>query len=165
MEITQTISQLVSDSLQTMGYAIVRVKLMENERRSTLQIMLERIDGDNITVKNCEQASRQISAILDVEDPIKGEYNLEISSPGIDRPLTRRKDFELYAENEIKLSTAMPIDGRKHFKGMLLGIENDTVKMAMPETHAQVDIPFESITAAKLILTDKLLKAANATSE
>ena len=110
MEITQTISQLVSDSLQTMGYAIVRVKLMENERRSTLQIMLERIDGDNITVKNCEQASRQISAILDVEDPIKGEYNLEISSPGIDRPLTRRKDFELYAENEIKLSTAMPIE-------------------------------------------------------
>ena len=158
MELERRIAEMIEPSLEGMGYELVRV-LMQGRQKPVLQIMAERKDGAGMTVDDCADISRQISALLDVEDPIEGEYSLEVSSPGIDRPLTRPKDYEAYAGFEAKLETAEPIEGRKRFRGKLLGLdEHGCVKLSAEGTEWAV--PLTVVRAAKLVLTDELIAAA-----
>ena len=120
--------------------------------------MIERQDREALTVDDCASASKAISALLDVEDPIGGAYNLEISSPGLDRPLTRIEDFERFAGFEAKMEVTVPVDGRKRLRGQVLGVENGNVRISRDEgSHS---VPFETIKKAKLILTDELISSA-----
>ena len=158
MELERRIAEMIEPSLGGMGYELVRV-LMQGRQKPVLQIMAERKDGAPMTVEDCADISRQISALLDVEDPIEGEYSLEVSSPGIDRPLTRPKDFETYAGFEAKLETAEPIEGRKRFRGKLLGLdEHGCVKLVADGVEWAV--PLTIVKGAKLVLTDDLIAAA-----
>ena len=160
--VTRKIEDLISPSLEANGFDLVRVRLM-GDQRPTLQIMADRADGSTITVDECADISRVVSAILDVEDPIRSAYTLEVSSPGIDRPLVRRKDFERFAGYEARVETRLPIDGRKRFRGRLLGLDGDDVRLALDKGEAA--IPFGSIDRAKLVLTDELLAAAAAAQQ
>jgi ribosome maturation factor RimP len=142
-----------------MGFELIRV-LVTGGQRPTLQIMVERADLAPLTVEHCAGASRAISALLDVADPIAGAYRLEVSSPGIDRPLVRRADYERFAGLEARLETELPIDGRRRFRGRLIGLAGDQVRLALPE--GEQSIPLDSIKKAKLVLTDELLAAERA---
>lgn len=153
------IFDLVNASVEAAGFEIVRVRFGLHDGR-TLQIMAERPDG-TITVADCEELSRLLSALLDVEDPIPGEYNLEISSPGIDRALTRPKDFVRWAGFEAKLELSEPIDGRKRFRGILHGFEDGEVLIeheiegfAEPQV---IGLPFRLVGEAKLVMNDDLI--------
>jgi ribosome maturation factor RimP len=121
--------------------------------------MAERHDGSGMGVEDCAALSRHISAILDVEDPIEGAYTLEVSSPGIDRPLTRPKDFERFAGHLAKIETRRPIEGRKRFQGRLVGRAGEEVVVAMEEG-GEARLPMTEISKAKLVLTDELIAAA-----
>jgi ribosome maturation factor RimP len=149
---------LIEPSLEAMGYRLVRVQT-SGGRRPTLQIMAERRDDAAMTVDDCADISRSVSAILDVADPIPGAYSLEISSPGIDRPLVRREDFDRFAGYEARVELAQPMDGRRRFKGRLLGRDGDEVRMTV-EDGGEVALPFPAIAKAKLVLTDELIAAA-----
>ena len=151
------IERLVAPALDAMGFTLVRVKLMSGEPR-TLQIMAERGSDGGITVDDCAAISRAVSALLDVEDPVRGQYSLEISSPGLDRPLVREGDFERFAGFEVRVETHRPIDGRRRFRGQLCGISGGEVCMVLGAD--KVHIPFTEISAAKLVLTDELVAAA-----
>jgi ribosome maturation factor RimP len=151
------IDALIAPALDAMGYAVVRVRLSGSKRR-TLQVMAERMDGRNMTVDDCTEISRSISAILDVEDPIRGAYTLEVSSPGIDRPLTRPEDFDRFAGHQAKVELAEPIDGRRRFRGRIDGHDGGRVRLAL--TEGVVSLPFEGIVNAQLILTDDLIAAS-----
>lgn len=140
-----------------MGYEVVRVQISGGQR-SILQIMAERADGAPMTVEDCADISRSVSALLDVEDPIREAYTLEVSSPGIDRPLTRLKDFERFAGFEARLESRMAIDGRKRFKGMLKGVEDGLVCVDTEQGAARLE--FDNILRAKLVLTDELIRAS-----
>lgn len=151
------IEALVDPAIEAMGYSLVRVQYTGGQR-PTLQIMAERQDGVPMSVDDCAEISRAASALLDVEDPIKEAYHLEVSSPGIDRPLTRKGDFTRFAGFEVRIDADRLIEGRKRFRGRLLGIaENGVVRLRDGETEYQ--IPFNTIARAKLILTDDLMKA------
>ena len=150
------IEELVTPAAEALGFEIVRVSI-GGGGRVKLQIMAERADG-SMTVDDCAALSREVSAVLDVEDPISGEYMLEVSSPGIDRPLTRLKDFERFAGFEAKLERREAIEGRRRFRGRLEGVESGSVVLRMEDE--TVAIPFEEIDKAKLVLTDELLAAA-----
>lgn len=156
----EKIAVIVRPSVEAMGLELVRVRLMGGET-PTLQIMAERPDG-SMDVEACADLSRALSAVLDVEDPIDREYKLEISSPGIDRPLTRLKDFARHAGYEAKLETRDLIDGRKRFKGVILGIEGEAVRLetTVEDGVGEVALPFEALADAKLILTDALIAAS-----
>lgn len=156
-KLTQRIAAIVGSSIEAGGFELVRVKLTGGEPQS-LQIMAERIDGRQMTVEHCAEISRLVSALLDVEDPIVGAYTLEVSSPGIDRPLVREKDFERFAGYEARLETTAPVDGRRRFRGRLDGIGETGVRIAVDGTVAVV--PFEMIDRAKLVMTDELLAAS-----
>jgi ribosome maturation factor RimP len=132
----------------------VLVRLIEGGRR-TLQIMAERADNRNMTVEDCATISHSISAILDVEDPIKGAYTLEVSSPGIDRPLVKFTDFVRFKGFDARLETKMTIDGRKRFKGTIVHVEGNEI--VLESDGAQVHIPYNLVQSAKLLLTDKLI--------
>ncbi|MEO0911987.1 MAG: ribosome maturation factor RimP, partial [Pseudomonadota bacterium] len=125
----QRLASIVQPHIEGMGYELVRLRFMGG-KTPRLQIMADTPEG-NIEVDDCGRISKTVSAILDVEDPIEGEYNLEVSSPGIDRPLTRLKDFEAYAGYEAKLQTAELISGRKNFKGTLAGVEDGEVVLPL----------------------------------
>jgi ribosome maturation factor RimP len=153
---TERIAELIEPSLEAMGYSLVRAMLMGG-RRPTLQIMAERRDEAPMTVEDCADISRTISAVLDVADPIAGAYSLEVSSPGIDRPLTRRADYERFAGHVAKLELAEVRDGRRRWQGRLLGIEGDDIRLAVDEGEAR--LPMASVTKAKLVLTDELIAA------
>ncbi|MDJ0608199.1 MAG: ribosome maturation factor RimP [Kiloniellales bacterium] len=153
------VEQLISAPLEALGYAIVRV-LLSGDRRAKLQVMVERLDGAAVTVDDCAAASREISAHLDVADPIRSAYVLEVSSPGIDRPLTRLDDFARFAGFEARLETRMPIEGRRRFRGTLLGLDRDSIRLAT-ET-GEVSLPFGDLAKAKLLLTDDLIAAHGA---
>jgi len=153
---TERIAELIEPSLEAMGYSLVRAMLMGG-RRPTLQIMAERRDEAPMTVEDCADISRTISAVLDVADPIAGAYSLEVSSPGIDRPLTRRADYERFAGHVAKLELAEARDGRRRWQGRLLGIEGDDIRLAVDEGEAR--LPMASVTKAKLVLTDELIAA------
>ena len=132
-------------------------------QRKTMQIMVERRDRAGMTVDDCADISREVSVILDVESPLEDVYDLEVSSPGIDRPLVRPVDFERYAGFDAKIEMEAAIDGRKKFKGQLLGIEQGLVKIRFDEeTH---ELPVSDIRRAKLLLTEELLKAASQTAK
>ncbi|MGQ9366357.1 ribosome maturation factor RimP [Azospirillum sp. ST 5-10] len=157
MDATARIEQIVSPSIEAMGYEVVRVQL-SGTQRPVLQIMAERADGAPMTVEDCADISRSVSALLDVEDPIAGAYTLEVSSPGLDRPLTRLKDFERFAGFEAKLEARVAIDGRKRFKGRLRGVEGDEVRIETEQGAA--GIAFDNIQRAKLVITDDLIRAS-----
>ena len=158
-ELQHRIERLLAPSLEAMGYEIVRVQL-SGGRVPTLQVMAERTDGAPITLDDCTAISRTASALLDVEDPLQGSYTLEVSSPGIDRPLVRAKDFERFAGFEVRAETAVSFDGRRRFRGRLLGIAEGMVRIALPE--GSVSLPLDAILKARLVLTDELLAAAQA---
>jgi len=154
--VDRRIAEIVRPTVEGMGFELVRVRLMGG-KRITLQIMAERPDG-RMEVDDCADLSRALSAVLDVEDPIEREYTLEVSSPGIDRPLTRPVDFDRWKGWVSKLETDELIGGRKRFKGTLNGIEDDTVLVAL-EDGTDARIPFEALADAKLVLTDELIAA------
>ena len=154
---TGKIEAIIAPSLEAMGYRLVRVAVTGG-RRATLQVMAERADDRAMTVEDCADISRTVSALLDVADPIAGAYTLEVSSPGIDRPLVRREDFARFAGFEAKIELAAPRDGRRRFRGRLLGVEGDAVRMLVDA--AEIELPLASVTRAKLVLTDELLAAA-----
>ena len=141
-----------------MGYRLVRVQLQESAKRRTLQIMADRLDHAPVTVEDCSQISRHISALLDVKDPIDGAYQLEVSSPGIDRPLMTLEDFADYIGHEAKVEMQLPIDGRRRFNGTLLAVEDNTVRLRMVEGK-DVTLDFNAMRSAQLLLTDALLAA------
>src|SRR5579872_6807416 len=143
-----------------MGYSIVRVAFTGGGRRPTLQIMAERADEAAMTVDDCADISRTVSALLDVADPVNGAYLLEVSSPGIDRPLVRREDFERFAGFEAKIELSRPVDGRKRFRGKLLGVEGEALRLALEAGAGAVALPLADVARAKLVLTDELLAAA-----
>lgn len=156
---TQKIATLIEPTMTDMGYELVRV-MTTGGRRPTLQIMAERIDRAGMNVDDCAEISRAISAILDVDDPISGAYELEVSSPGIDRPLMKPADFERFAGFEARVETDLAIDGQRKFKGQLLGLQDQAVRLALPE--GEKEIPLTAIRKAKLVLTDDLIAAAEA---
>lgn len=151
------VERLVQPSLDAMGYDIVRVSIT-GRAQPTLQIMAERRADGGMNVDDCAAVSRAVSEILDTEDPISGAYTLEVSSPGIDRPLTRPKDFVRYAGHEAKLETRSLVEGRKRFKGRVLGIEGEIVRFE--DESGPVGLPFAEIRKARLVLTDALLAEA-----
>ena len=153
-EIEKKISAIISPTIETLGYELVRIRLVPGET-STLQIMADRKSGE-IDVEDCSIISRDISVLLDVEDPINDAYILEVSSPGIDRPLTRLKDFSNWQGYEVKLETYELINGQRRFKGEIYNIEKDNITLA--NNGKFIELSFELISEAKLILTDNLIK-------
>ncbi len=151
--IDKRLAGMVQPLIEGMGYELVRIRLMSG-KHATLQIMAEKPEG-GIEVDDCARISSALSAVLDVEDPIEGEYTLEVSSPGIDRPLTRLKDFETWEDYEAKLETSELIDGRRRFKGQLRGVEGNEVLIEIAE--GTIGLEFDWLTEAKLVLTDELI--------
>ena len=155
--IDQRLAAIVQPTIEGMGFELVRLRLMAG-KKVTLQIMAERPDG-TMEVDDCAGLSRQLSALLDVEDPISGEYTLEVSSPGIDRPLTRLADFDRWEGHEAKLETEELIDGRKRFKGMLAGTDGTEVLIEIDDDRVSgtIGLEFDWLADAKLVLTDELV--------
>jgi ribosome maturation factor RimP len=151
--IDRRLADIVAPVIEGMGFELVRIRLMGGNTK-TLQVMADRPDG-GIDVDDCGRISTALSATLDVEDPIEDAYNLEVSSPGIDRPLTRLKDFEQWAGYEARIETSEMIDGRKRFKGNLAGTEGDEVLIEIEE--GTIGLKFDWLADAKLVLTDDLI--------
>jgi len=151
--IDRRLAEIIQPVIEGMGYELVRLRLMGGNTK-TLQIMAERPDG-GIEVDDCAEISTAVSAVLDVEDPIEDNYTLEVSSPGIDRPLTRLKDFDTWEGYEAKLETSELIDGRRRFKGVLAGTEDDEVLITIAE--GTIGLKFDWLSEAKLVLTDELI--------
>ncbi|SFK08850.1 ribosome maturation factor RimP [Caulobacter sp. UNC279MFTsu5.1] len=150
--------ELLDPVAESVGYEIVRLRLMGGAEQRRLQIMAERPDGD-MNVEDCARLSRAISEIMDAADPIAGEYTLEVSSPGVDRPLTRLKDFDTYAGLEVRIELDRVAEGRKRFKGELAGVEDGQVGLNIEgEDDTTVYFPFDWIVDAKLVLNDELMK-------
>ncbi|MGH7034517.1 MAG: ribosome maturation factor RimP [Stellaceae bacterium] len=148
------IETMIAPSLEAMGYDVVRVSFTGG-RRPTLQIMVEHRDESPMTVEDCATVSHSVSALLDVADPIGTAYHLEVSSPGIDRPLVRSVDYERFAGFEAKIELQRPLDGRRRFRGTLMGLDGDNVKLRIDD--ASVLLPLSAITRAKLVLNDALI--------
>lgn len=153
---TQKVAELIEPSLHDMGFELVRVTV-SGKQRPTLQIMAERLDRGPMTVEHCAEVSRTVSALLDVDDPFPGAYQLEVSSPGVDRPLTRPADYERFAGFEARIETREPIDGRRRFRGHILGLDGDSVRIRLAE--GEQTIALDAIKKAKLVLTDELIAA------
>jgi ribosome maturation factor RimP len=158
MDRVKAIDRLIAPTLAGMGYALVRARLSSGGRR-TLQVMAERSDGATMKVEDCAEISRALSALLDVEDPIEGAYDLEVSSPGIDRPLVRLDDFARFAGFDAKIEMARPIEGRKRFLGRLDGVNAGSVRIDLGDGDVAA-LPYEDIREAKLVLTDELIAAS-----
>ena len=151
--IDRRLAALVTPAIEALGFELVRIRLMGGKTR-ILQVMADRPDG-GIIVEDCAKISTAISAILDVEDPLDDQYVLEVSSPGIDRPLTRLKDFDIWQGYEARIETTELIDGRRRFKGNLVGIEGEEVLLEIEE--GTIGLQFEWLSDAKLVLTDDLI--------
>lgn len=152
--IDQRLAEIVIPVIEDLGFELVRLRLMGG-KTNTLQVMAEKPEG-GIEVDDCATISTAISAILDVEDPIADEYNLEVSSPGIDRPLTRLKDFDMWNGYVAKIETSETIDGQRRFKGTLAGTEGDEVLVEIEQ--GTIGLKFEWLSDAKLVLTDDLIR-------
>ena len=152
------LAEIARPVIEGMGYELVRLRLMGG-KTATLQVMADKPDG-GIEVEDCARISTDLSAVLDVEDPIDGEYTLEVSSPGIDRPLTRLKDFDAWTGHEAKVETAEPLDGQKKFKGEVAGTEGDEVLLTIdrPGGPVTIGLTFDLLADAKLVLTDELVR-------
>jgi len=151
------IAAMVSAPLEAMGYELVRVAVSGKER-PTVQIMADRADGAEITVEDCELISRALGAVLDVEDPMPGTWSLEVSSAGIDRPLTRAKDWNRFVGHRARAESDGPIDGRRRFSGIVLGADARFARMRL-EDGTEVSLPRERLRRARLVLTDELIAA------
>ena len=149
------LTAIVGPRLETMGFELVRVAVLGRER-PTVQVMADRADGTLITVEDCEQISRYLSSVFDVEDPIPGAWNLEVSSAGIDRPLTRAKDWNRFAGHLAKVETLFPVGGRRRFSGIVLGADAESGKLRLDDGTEAV-VPLRDIRRARLILTDALI--------
>lgn len=154
MQQKHPLADMLEPIIEKQGYESVRIMTI-GQANPTLQVMIDRTDGSEVTVDDCAKVSRALSAVLDEKDPIEGKYNLEVSSPGLDRPLTKIAHFQKFAGYETKIETDEEIEGRKRFKGQLQGVVGSDVLLTMNETVYQ--IPFDAITKAKLVLTDELL--------
>lgn len=152
--IDRRMAEILTPVIEGMGFELVRIRLMGGQTK-TLQIMAER-PGGGIEVDECAEISTAVSAVLDVEDPLEDAYTLEVSSPGIDRPLTRLKDFETFEGYEARIETTEMIDGRRRFKGVLAGVEGDEILLNIEE--GTVGLHFDWLSDAKLVLTDELIK-------
>ncbi len=153
-----TIEAAIAPAIEAAGYRLVRIVFTGLGRHATLQIMAEHADDTPMTVDDCATLSHTISALLDVADPIAASYMLEVSSPGLDRPLVKPEDFARFAGREAKLEVKEPIDGRKRFRGRLRGVEGDAV--ALETDGAVLRLPLSGVTRAKLVLTDELIAAS-----
>jgi ribosome maturation factor RimP len=151
------LTALIEPEVEALGYALVRVAMIGGTTDPTLQVMAERPETRQLELGDCETISRRISELLDEKDPIEGAYRLEVSSPGIDRPLTRLKDYADWAGHEARLKFENPIDGSRQVSGVIEGVDGDMVRIST--TKGLREVPFESIASAKLLLTDALIKA------
>ncbi len=154
------IASVIEPAIEDLGFRLVRVAHMGRGDKQTIQVMLERPDG-TITIEDCETASRQLSPLLDAFDPIPGGYSLEVSSPGIDRPLVRPSDFENWADHEVKIELKDLIDGRKRFRGTIEGLEDGEIRLEvdLDQLGRQIiGLPLGMIAEAKLVLTDELVR-------
>lgn len=158
LPVIQRIDGLLRPSLAAMAYELVQVRLIEKPSGLTLQIMAERNDKVNMTVEDCSQISHTVSALLDVEDPISDAYELEVSSPGVDRPLVRMSDYTDFAGHEAKVETAHMIEGRKRWRGTLRGVDAEDILLQLPDAAEVSRIPFSAVSHAKLVLTDELIR-------
>jgi len=156
------IAEMIAPSLADMGYEIVRVSVLGRET-PTVQIMADRADGSLITVEDCEQISHAVGAVLDVDDPIPGMWTLEVSSAGIDRPLTRPKDWVRFAGHLARAEVNVPIDGRRRFVGIVLGAEDGVARMRLDDGK-EVSLPLAELRKARLVLTDALIEATTQAS-
>ena len=154
---TNAIARLIEPTVKELGFDLVRVAMIGGKSDPTLQIMAERPDTRQLTIDDCSDLSRKLSDLLDEADPIEESYRLEVSSPGIDRPLTRPADFADWAGHEARIRFAEPVDGAKQVSGIIEGISGDTIRVATPKGERQ--IAFANIASAKLLLTDKLINA------
>ena len=158
MQTKHPLQALLEPVITGLGYEVVRI-LTIGQKNPTLQIMIDRLDGKDITVEDCATVSRTVSTVLDEKDPIKDQYSLEVSSPGLDRPLTKIEHFKRFSGYEARIETAVEVEKRKRFKGVLGNVDEQN------RVHIDVDgtdytIAFDDISKAKLILTDELLQAA-----
>ncbi len=151
------IAALIEPSLSAMGYRLVRVALTSG-RRATLQVMAERLDEVPMSVEDCAEISHSLSVLLDIADPIAGSYMLEVSSPGIDRPLVRAEDYDRFAGFEARIELNEPLAGRRRFRGRLLGTDANEVRLLTEA--GEIRLPLAAIGRAKLALNDALIAAA-----
>ena len=154
-----TLTELIEPEARALGFALVRVRMFGAAGGRTLQVMAERPDTRQLTIDDCSELSRRVSDRLDEVDPIEGEYRLEVSSPGIDRPLSRRQDFADWRGHEARITLTEPLDGRKQFKGVLAGVDPEGVVAIDLGRDEHAYLPFDRIADAKLVLTDKLIAA------
>ncbi|MBI0434763.1 ribosome maturation factor RimP [Roseomonas sp. KE0001] len=154
------ITAAIAPTLASMGYEIVRVQI-QGKQTPTVQIMADRADGRLIGVEDCEAISHAVGAVLDVDDPFTGEWNLEVSSAGIDRPLTRTKDWQRFAGQLATVEMSIPFEGRRRFRGIALGADAEVVRLRL-EDGGEVALPRADMRRAKLVLTDELIAATAA---
>jgi len=155
------VERLIGPSVEAMGFRLVRLALMGEARKLTLQIMAEPKDNSAMNVDHCADLSRAISAILDVEDPISTAYSLEVSSPGVERPLMRSEDFARFSGNQVRIETAEPQNGQRRFVGKLLGVDEDHVVLSVTNkssSEKELTIPFKKVARAELVLTDDVIR-------
>jgi ribosome maturation factor RimP len=156
------VASIAEPVIEALGYRLVRVRISSADG-CTVQIMAERPDG-TMAVEDCEAVSRALSPVIDAADPIERAYRLEISSPGIDRPLVRKSDFDRYAGHLVKIETEIPVNGRKRFRGQLAGTEGDAARIHLDDTEAgentEILLPIDDMSEAKLVLTDELVTQA-----
>jgi ribosome maturation factor RimP len=161
------ISRIIEPVANDLGYSLVRVKMLQ-ENGLTLQIMAEDENG-RFTITDCEALSKEVSPALDVEDPIDREYHLEVSSPGIDRPLVRARDFATYIGHEAKIELSDLLNGRRRFRGFIKAVDADTVTVTLPDVPKDTDpdfkLPLHLLAEAKLVMTDKLMNMAQIDQE
>jgi ribosome maturation factor RimP len=151
------LAAIVAPTLESMGFELVRVVVLGRDR-PTVQVMADRADGAQIAVHDCEAISHALGAVLDVEDPLPGAWSLEVSSAGIDRPLTRVKDWNRYAGHLARAETVAPIGGRRRFSGIVLGADDDAARLRLDDG-SEIALPLPAIRRAKLVLTDALIAA------
>ena len=159
--VAERVARIAEPVIEGLGYRLVRVRMMSG---NVLQIMAERLDG-TLTIADCETISRALSPVLDVEDPVQSTYSLEVSSPGIDRPLVRPTDFETWAGHEVKIELTAQMAGRKRFRGRLEGYADGEVRLYLQPQEAGgeellIGLPFTQLASAKLVMTDELLSLA-----
>ncbi|HEV7291729.1 MAG TPA: ribosome maturation factor RimP [Devosia sp.] len=158
------VAAIVEPVANGLGYSLVRIKISQ-ENGMTLQIMAEDENG-RFTITDCETLSKDVSPVLDVEDPIDREYHLEVSSPGIDRPLVRKRDFERFVGHEVKIELSDMINGRKRFRGFIHSVDDEAVTITLPDAPGGTDpahrLRLADIAEAKLVMTDKLMDMARA---
>ncbi len=154
------IAAAITPSIEGLGYELVRVLVLGRER-PTVQIMADRADGTQISVEDCERITHAVGAVLDVDDPLPGAWTLEVSSAGIDRPLTRLKDWVRFAGHLARVEMLVPVEGRRRFTGTILGADPDQARLRL-EDGTEVAIPLPDVRRAKLMLTDALIAATAA---